>query len=254
MIFRAALAVVVLLPACRADRTASEPFEPTVAGGQPLLAHGHVDQNPRAVLSLADSIFVSDSGRFVPAGIRGDGRVRDGTAAPAGKSSEYQGDWCGVSARFELGTDLNADPDAGYSASTMSACGSKRQYRFYLSGPSLAPTVSGPHSIASGLATRAVGQSVLQPEGFGVQLTNCQRLMFDSQYPPSATVRQTRLSDTIDTQGRSVRRWRIESEGSHRAMCLVPGKGNSLVPTGVTYFLPFRITIVEVPYPYSVYP
>jgi len=63
---------------------------------------------------------------------------------------------------------------------------------------------------------------------------------------------------SIDEFGRSVRTWRIETRGSHSAMGVVPicsSKGKcSLGPTGTTYYLPFVLTITEVPYPFPTYP
>ena len=65
------------------------------------------------------------------------------------------------------------------------------------------------------------------------------------------------MPNVIDEFGRSVRTWRIETRGSHRAMGaaqICDGRKCSLGPTGTTYYLPFVLTITEVPSPFPMYP
>jgi hypothetical protein len=75
-------------------------------------------------------------------------------------------------------------------------------------------------------------------------------LKFDSAYGGDDIV-VTRLDD-----GTGPRRWLLKSQGSHMAACLVLSKKGvaTYVATGKKYFLPFAITITEVPYPYPSYP
>ena len=54
--------------------------------------------------------------------------------------------------------------------------------------------------------------------------------------------------------GRIVRQWRIESQGTHQAVCLVFNTNGSIKSMGPWYFLPFAVTVTEVPYPYQNYP
>ena len=244
-----AVSALTLLAACNSDQGTSL----DAAGVEPALAR--IDSNSRAHLVWADSVLVD--GVFVPAGIRGDGRLRNGVTSTGTPSNEYQGEYCGVSAKLATTSgatgELNFDPDASYSSTMQSGCGGPRSYSFYLAGSGGAATISSPHSIARGIALLAPGATSVQWEGFGIQLSGCQNVMFDSQYPPASSPRQTRLADTVTANG-TVRHWRIASEGSHRAVCLVAGNGGKLVSTGVSYFLPFSLTITEVKYPFPSYP
>lgn len=227
-------------------------------GAGPAFARAKVDSNSRADFVWADSILFN--GVWVPAGIRGDGRLKDGSPASGAPSSEYQGGWCGVAATLATagiapGGDMNYTPGIDYTSSMQIPChGGPRVYEFYLSSDSAhlnpSPVASGTHSIARGLANLAAGAVVTQWEGFA---TTC-FLMFNDAFPPSQSLRYTRLADVV-VGGRTVRQWRIESQGSHIAACVVAGaKPGTYVPTGVTYFVPFALTVTEVPYPYSSYP
>jgi hypothetical protein len=211
------------------------------------------DTNPRANLVWADSVVIN--GAAVAAGIRGDGRLKDGSASTGMPTNEYQGAWCGTSAFRSGGADLNFKPNSSWSTSMQSVCGSQRLYNFYLSGSNGAPTLNGPHSYAWGLWTLSAGQSVLQSEGFGVQLTGCGILMFSdsARYAPASSVRQTRLADVV-VNGVTQRQWRIESQGSHQAACVVYNPNGSVKSVGPWYYLPFALTVTEVKYPWSSYP
>jgi hypothetical protein len=235
--------------------TATEPESTPVPAAAPG-GKGKQDTNARANLVWADLVNVaapSQPADWRPAGIQGDGRLKDGSAATGSPSNEYQGKHCGVYASIEAGIDLDFDTDAGYASLMLTACGSARLLSVFLGGSEGPPLMTGPHSIASGLAMLAPGGSRIQSQAFGVQLPGCQRLAFDDQYAGSSSPLQTRLADAT-TQNGPVRQWRIESRGTHRAMCIVAGNGGRFFPTGVTYFLPFSLTVTEVPYPYPVFP
>jgi len=231
-------------------------------GAGPAFARAKVDSNSRANFVWADSILFN--GIWVPAGIRGDGRLKDGSPASGTPSSEYQGGWCGVAATLATagtapGGDMNYTPGVNYTSSMAIPCaGGPRLYEFYLSSDSAhlnpLPLASGPHSIASGLANLAPGAVVTQWEGFGIQQSNCSTLMFNDLFPPSQSLRYTRLADVV-IGGRTVRQWRIESQGSHVAACVKNGaKPGTYVLQGPFYYVPFALTVTEVPYPYSSYP
>ncbi len=64
----------------------------------------------------------------------------------------------------------------------------------------------------------------------------------------------TRLPDVTAANGLPARQWRVASQGSHRAMCIVVGKGGKLISTGVSHYLPFAYTLTEVPPPSPTYP
>lgn len=209
----------------------------------------------QANLLWADSVDVAASGsppNIVAAGIRGDGRDKRGQPA---SFSEYQGDFCGVSAYLgDAMSSLNTDSDFGYTTSMSAACGgSSRVERFYFDG-SASPTFSfGPHFVVLNLAALAVGGSMSEELWYGVQQTNCQRLYFSNSYNPSNNGMVTRLADIPGANG-IARQWSVESTGSHRAMCVNVGNGGKLISTGVSHFLPFSYTLTEILPPTPVYP
>lgn len=256
-IFCCSAAAVILATAC-----ANQPTETRSTGTPPRsLAKGRTDTNSRANLVWADSVVINGIG--VPAGIRGDGRLKDGSTAMGTPSNEYQGSLCGVVATLYTGTgesaDLDYTPDAAYTSAMQAAChGGPRLYRLYLSADSAqlndSALTAGPHSVARALATLSPGASVTQWEGFGIQQPNCPNLMFNDAFPPSRNLRYTRVADVV-VGGRTVRQWRIESQGTHVAACVANGnKPGTYVPTGATYFVPFSLTVTEVPYPFPSFP
>jgi hypothetical protein len=99
--------------------------------------------------------------------------------------------------------------------------------------------------------------SRLQPMTYGTQQVIC-RLEFNAQYAGADNVRLTRLPDVRTTNGAgqmiTTRQWRVESQGNHRAACLDLQPSGKNIDTGIRYFLPFSLTITQVPYPYPVYP
>lgn len=231
-----------------------------------LAAGGKVDQGSQARYTFADSVNVGTPlvPQWVPAGVRGDDRLRDGS--PAGvlsagaPSNEYQGRFCGVNAVIGSGTgpetaNLNYDPDMQWTSSLPAACHPARYYRVYLKGAGEPPGVSRPHQIVADIATMAVGEVRVQPLRSGTLGDLGVGLWFDDAYPPASSVQVTRLPDAVDG-GRTVRQWRVETRGNHRAAGVVQStsrKGGQVL-TGTTYYLPFAMTVTEVPYPYPTFP
>jgi hypothetical protein len=216
----------------------------------------------------ADSVNVGTDAapQWVSAGIRGDGRLRDGTpasGAPGTPSNDYEGGFCGVEAGLATSKgsngEFNGDPDIYWTSSMLSSCGPARYFRFYVNGLDATPAVSGPHEIIDSLYKMAVGQVVVEPFHSGTWEDLGMGYWFDDRYPPAADAKITRLPDIPDPDGapRTVRQWRVESQGSHLAMGITQTSTKHSVtytPTGVTYYLPFVLTITEVPYPYPTYP
>jgi len=60
----------------------------------------------------------------------------------------------------------------------------------------------------------------------------------------------------VDSVGQTVtaRQWRLESQGTHKAACLATKPNGRYVDTSARYYLPFAVTITQVPYPYATYP
>jgi hypothetical protein len=202
-------------------------------------------------------------GLTIGTGIRGDGRNRAGQRS--GILNEYQGNYCGVAAwiwdqRGEDGS-LNPDIDVAYDASTMStACGSARQVGFLIGNASNiggSITWAGPHVLIGGVWTLGPSESRALAMTYGTQQVICS-LNFDSHYAGADDARLTRLPDvqTVNGSGQTVtaRQWRAESQGNHRAACLKLQPNGKYTDGGIRYFLPFSVTITQVPYPYRVYP
>lgn len=218
-----------------------------------IKAKRNVDTNSQVNYVVADDVDLALPGApadLHPAGIRGDGRLKDGTSAN-GADSEYQGSFCGADGRIAnvaepnggaASGDLSFDPANGGTI-----CGTARYFTFNLDG---IPTQVAPLSRVFSLWSIGVGVTVSKPEAFGVQLSNCSLLKFDSEYGGDNII-VTRLDD-----GTGPRRWLLKSQGSHMAACLVQARKGAAtyVATGKKYFLPFAMTITEVPYPYPSYP
>lgn len=191
--------------------------------------------------------------------ITGDYRKLDGAPLSNGKSGEFQYNFCGSDSYMQNSTmsfpdaALNFDPDHLYDPASMDAvCRGKRYYQFYFAGRGSAPLQFGPQHYALKLGTLAVGDTMLEEVHFGIQQTNCNALHFNDIYAPATNARVTRLTDTLTAYG-PTRRWRVQSQGTHRAMCtLFTNKGPK--PTGVTYYLPFAFVVTEVHAPYPHFP
>jgi hypothetical protein len=186
--------------------------------------------------------------KWVPAGIRGDGRNRFGQ--PAAPLNEYQGDFCGVRTviynyKRPFG-GISFDTDIYYDAATMSGpCGSRRTVDFYLGA---APTTSSPHVLVGDLWNFVPGEVRLMNVTFGQELP-CSTLQFDAQFAGASSARVTRLPDVS-----AVRQWRVESQGNHQAACMKQLKSDRQADTGLRYYLPFSIIIMEIPAPSASYP
>jgi hypothetical protein len=218
-----------------------------------IKAKHNVDTNSQVNYVVADQVDLALPGAppdLHPAGIRGDGRLKDGSSAN-GADAEYQTNLCGAQGHIAnmpdpngvAGTgDLSFDPDNG-----TNYCGAARYFSMNLDGVLTRVT---PLSRVFSLWSIGVGATVTTTEGFGVQLPNCSVLKFDSAYG-SDNILVTRLDDGIGP-----RRWLLKSQGSHMAACLVQSKKGpaTMIATGKKYFLPFAITITEIPYPYAANP
>ena len=220
---------------CAGPQDGSEPTAPVFAAAR-------VDQTPRARLHYADAVNVGTvlEPVWVPAGYRGDGRLRDGTPGGQALSNEYQGDWCGVNATIGTGSQgqmssSTFDPNQWWTSSLPPSCHPARAVQIYLDGPSAAPRVTQQHQYFPGLGSMAIGDSLVIPWNNGTAAEFGVNLWFNDAYPPASSPRWIRLPNIIDEFGRSVRTWRIESRGSHRAMGaaqVCSGKKCSLGPDG----------------------
>ena len=216
-----------------------------------------VDQTTRARFSWADSINVGTIAApvYVPAAIRGDDRLRDGNpSVSGGPSNEYQGNFCGVNA--VIGGQLFVDLKRYWSTALPASCQPARYYRYFLNGSSQAPSIVRPQSIVQDIGAMAVGDTRTQPFQSGTMSELGFGLWFDDAYPPASSVLVTRLPNVVDEFGRSVRQWRVETRGSHKAVMVLPngGKKPGSTVTNVFYELPWAMTITEVPYPFPSYP
>jgi hypothetical protein len=200
--------------------------------------------------------FVDINGVATAAGIRGDNRNRFGqSGAPL---NEYQGDYCGVRGYIYDGNgdgNLDFDADTYYTSSMAASCGSARRLNFYLNGSASAPLIVAPHVLGTSVWGLAPGSSQLVSQRFGMQgALACGELQFNSQYAGSSSARLTRISDTTDGSGVAVRRWRLESQGSHTAACVKMQTNGKFVDSGIRYSLPFAVTITQVRYPGPKFP
>jgi hypothetical protein len=250
--------VAIVTSACQQEPGTAVRIHPE--SSTPSFAQGP-DTHSRASEVWSGAVLVN--GSSVAAGIRGDGRDRQGNTT--GTLNEYQDSFCGVrellyDQRGEDGS-LNSDTDIFYDAATMAtACGPRRQLAFFLGDANaISTTVTwvGPQMMVDGIWKLTAGQSRLQPQVVGMQLVTCQ-LRFDATNVGADNIRLSRLPDvtTTDASGHVVgaRQWRAESQGNHRAACLVPQANGKYVDTGKRYFLPFSVLITQVPYPFPVYP
>jgi hypothetical protein len=210
-----------------------------------IKAKGNVDTNSRANYVVGNSVDLG-GGNIQPAGIIGDARLKDGSSANGG-DSEYQGGFCGTAGRITTSSnrdDIIFDPDGD----AVALCGAARSYRFNLDG---VWTAGGPRAVIYKIWAMPVGSSMTTPLSFGFNpvIAGCTYLAFDSQYGTD-NVMITRVDAGIGP-----RKWAIRSQGTHRAACVVPQRGgNWWTASGKTYYLPFAITVTEVPYPYPTYP
>ena len=220
----------------------------------PKAATSTVDTHSRANIVWDDQVMVN--GHLDSAGIRGDGRNRKGQAlAPL---NEYQSDFCGVRGliydqKNESG-NLTLDPDTYYTATMSTLCGAARSMAFYLSGNAGSVTTAAPDIIGPSLWSMAPDAVRLQAMLFGMQQVTC-FLKFDAAYAGASNALVTRLADGVDASGAVVRRWRLESQGNHKAACLtLTTNSDRWTDTGRRYYLPFAATVTQVRYPNATFP
>jgi hypothetical protein len=178
------------------------------------------DLAPRARFSWADQVNAGTvlEPDWVPAGFRGDGRLRDGTAGNASISNEYQGDFCGVSAVIGSGSrsqsaDFNYDVDANWSAAMPASCHPARSYLVYYNGPSAPPATTRPRrsspvfTMVAGEPDQTFKTGTLSDVGIGSSS------MTRIRHPAASSSPLARHRRPI--RPRSAQ-WRVESRGSHR--------------------------------------
>jgi hypothetical protein len=244
---------------CEEPVTAVPATTPTVAFART------VDTHSRANLVWQDVIDTGSPGApsLVTAGIRGDGKNKyGGSEAPA---NEYQGSVCGVRATIfdqkgENG-NLNPDPDSDYNSTMDVACGGGRRSMVLNIGTEgatageHAPVVTGPMFLIDAIWTLGPGAVRLQPMDFGVQdgQSDC-RFSFNTAYAGASSVRLTRLPDVPIGATVTARQWRLQSQGTHTAACLILQKSGKYADNGARYTLPFDVTITQAQYPFDTYP
>ena len=207
------------------------------------------DTNSRVNYVVANQVDLA------PAGITGDGRLRDGTSAN-GADSEYQSRFCAATGSIANMLQPNGAPGTGdlfFDPGDGSVpCGARRYFVANLDGVA---TQIAPDSRAAAIWSISVGQAVTIAFSMDTRtyatdpgITNCVVLEFDARYGGD-NIRVTRLDDGLAPP----RKWLLKSQGSHRAACANPTR-KGFVASGKTYYLPFAITLTEVPYPPPHYP
>jgi len=208
---------------------------------------------PQAQLTFADSVNVGGAStpHWVPAGIRGDGRAVNGEPLTRGAGGVYQGSFCGSALfigrgdLFDENSNLYANIARYWTAAMPASCTPARGYLIYADGPEAPPKVMHPLSIAEDIGTMAIGETRIQAYPFqGGSLEGA--FIFDDKIPGASKVLITRLPDIRDEMERMARQWRIESRDTHRA-----AGGTGFL---ATTYLPFVLTVTEVPYPWPTYP
>ena len=224
-------------------------------------AHGNPQVITKANLVWDDMVNVAPLGQpavWEQSLLTGDYRDLHGASLANGTAGEYQHGFCGSESYMQQVSDsyptadLNFDTDHMYVPSSMDGpCGGRRYYQVFFSGRASPSVHVTPQHFALNLATLAVGQSLSEEVHFGVQLSNCAPLRYDDTYPPSNNARVTRLTDTLTVSGVR-RRWRVESQGSHRSVCTLNTKQG--VKILASYYMPFAYTITEVMAPFPSFP
>jgi len=209
-----------------------------------IKAKPNSDTNSRVNYVVADQVDVN--GTMVPAGISGDGRLRDGSSSNGGPS-EYQSTFCGVRGRIlnvtGAGT-MDFDPDGNSQA----ICGAARYYTINIdTGP--VHTSPGIWKPGPAIWSIGVGQSASMAVNFGFDSNAfpCQVLAFDAQYGV-ANLLITRIDD-----GTGPRKWIMRTQGLQMGACVAAKlvKGTLVYyATGRQWYLPFSMTITELPYPW----
>ena len=83
---------------------------------------------------------------------------------------------------------------------------------------------------------------MIQPFLSGTMAELGYALFWDDAYPPASSMVVTRLPNVIDEYGRSVRQWRVESRGSHKAVLVLPATSRESGPTTTStfYYMPWQ--------------
>jgi hypothetical protein len=97
---------------------------------------------------------------------------------------------------------------------------------------------------------------MVQPFHSGTMAELGYALWCDDAYPPANSMLATRLPNVVDEYGRSVRQWRLESRGSHKAVLVLPAtsRKSGQTITSTFYDMPWAMTITEVRYPFPTFP
>jgi len=143
------------------------------ATGSPLTFEAIADPGPDPTpvrMAFADSVNVGTASapQWVAAGIRGDGRTRDGQPLASNSGGEYQGSFCGSSLfvgrgeLFDENSNLYANIARYWNESLPASCKPSRGYRIYADGPNAPPKVMHPLSIAVDIGTMVVGETRIQ--------------------------------------------------------------------------------------------
>lgn len=245
----ACLTIAAVAAACSPD---ASPVLPSLDA--PLSANaakgGGTDTDSRAVWELFGSYTAAD-GSTRSTGIRGDGRLADGSAiidAASDLTGAYQNDRCGVTGKifwydpdYSRSGDATIDPDG----SSSGLCnGTARSFALYLDGQTA--TADGPFTNARQVMQLAANESRLQDMWLtNTSISACERLSYESSTEHGENrIRVTRLEgDASGAPGV----WTVESTGGHLARCYSWSKG-AYRYSGKSYVLPFRIRITEVLY------
>ena len=178
----------------------------------------------------------------------GDGRWLDGTsvANPVTDSSGYDGEvQCSVRATinwYKSSPPPTGDAFFGPEGSSSPLC--QNSARRLTADIGAVPLSVAWTTFVREIMQVAIGQSRTQDQGWGPvdAIANCGRLRY-SLADLGSGVKVTRVSGNTS---RIAGTWVVESQGTHTAGCYGDGKGNTLVHTGPDFYLPFRVTIVEV--------
>jgi hypothetical protein len=107
---------------------------------------------------------------------------------------------------------------------------------------------------ARNLRDLAVGAERTQNMPFDyVDRSGCESFRFRADSINGAEISSQTVARRLADLAGGIRQWRVESRGTHNARCMVTVRG-SLQPTGAPVYLPFSLTVTEVPYPYPTQP
>jgi hypothetical protein len=215
----------------------------------PSFGKGNVDTDPRAILEWAEWVYAGTDSA-VATRIRGDGRLENGTSA-AGATSRYQGEFCGVHAKIFQGGSGDLVFSPAFNKETMECAGVVRTLGF--DGGSGVIQVNT-FTNARNLRDLAVGAQRVQNMPFDyVNSSGCESFRFRADSVNGLEISSQTVATRLPDVAPGVRQWRVESRSTHSARCMVSLKGR-LEPTGAAVYLPFSVTVTEVPFPYPTQP